>query len=477
MVTDARRAAYPARRARPTTPRVSSAQRILFVLALLTVGLAMLYTSVALLTRVTPALFPGKDVGDIPVFGNGLDAVRGVTQVEKPGADSIVNKRINLLILGSDERPNPASAQLADDQRYMGTHTDTIMVATIDPLAKTMSFLGFPRDMVIDINPAAGRPYGDRINASFGVGLAEGKTVEAGAKQLMKDMKANFGIDIDYYAMVDFKGVETLVDALDGLDVNIPGDLAVFNWYYSDDDRNARYVSFPPGEQHLNGYNAVAFGRNREPSDTSRILRQQIVLKAAIAKVFDKGMLDPTAWPGLWDTYSSSMRTNVPKSKMPGYAALLKETNGRATTYSLGDPVNGKETVWGGMLGDASVLFWDAENVQYTLNQAFTKAAYSAAVVEIQNGYGPNGNAQTATLGRWFVYAKGLQIVNYGPDRPVQPGPTLIIYDKAKQDIADDIATWLNIPPSAIQVDESQTGEGVPDIIVVIGQDYRVPGT
>src|SRR5204863_8393594 len=120
---------------------------------------------------------------------------------------------------------------------------------------------------------------------------------------------------------------------------------------YSDDDRNGRYVNFPAGKQHLNGYNAVAFGRNRDPSDTSRILRQQLVLQAAISKAFGLGLLNPTPWPDLWDAYASSIRTDIPKSKMFGYMPLLKDTNGRSSTYSLGEPVNGTPTVWGAMLG------------------------------------------------------------------------------------------------------------------------------
>lgn len=456
---------------------MTGSQRALFTFALLVFALASFYTSLAMLTRVTPWLFPGKDITDIPGIGSGLDITRSVVQIQKPGADDLVNKRINLLIMGTDQRPIPGIEKLPDDQRYLGTHTDTLMVATIDPLSKTISFLGFPRDMVIDIHPASGRTYEDRINASFGVGLAQGHTVDAAAGQLEKDIKANFGIDVNNYVLLDFKGVEKLVDAIDGVDVDISGDLAVYSWFYSDDDQTGRYVNFPPGKQHLNGYNAVAFGRNRDPSDTSRILRQQLVLQAAISKAFGLGLLNPTAWPDLWDAYASTLRTDIPKSKMFGYMPLLKDTNGRSSTYSLGEPVNGTPTVWGGMLGDASVLFWNPENVQYILNQAFTKAAYGASVVEIQNAYGDGGVTQATGLGRYFVYAKGLPTVNYGPDRPVQPQTTVILYSESKRTVAEDIAKWLNIPPTAIEVETQEGSSNAPDVVVVIGANYHLPGS
>jgi anionic cell wall polymer biosynthesis LytR-Cps2A-Psr (LCP) family protein len=118
---------------------------------------------------------------------------------------------------------------------------------------------------------------------------------------------------------------------------------------------------------------AVAFGRHREyDSDFKRVKRQQLVVKTALAKVFTMQLLnDPL---GLWDGYKNTVRTDVPLSKMPGYASLLKSTNGQLQTYSVADPVNDVPTLTGYMTdGGASVELWDPQNVQYWISQAFRR--------------------------------------------------------------------------------------------------------
>ncbi|MEP7215471.1 MAG: LCP family protein, partial [Anaerolineaceae bacterium] len=319
----------PADRPRPRN-LASGLQRLAFVVALLVFGLASLYTGVALLARVYPALFPGKVLfEDIRILAP-LDAIP--LGIKTPDESSVFNQRINLLILGVDKRPGLIY------QPDEGNLTDTIMIATIDPLQKTVSLLSLPRDMEIDITLPNGFKYADRINTSYGVGAREGKTPDAGFKQIRGDIKINFGIDIDHWLVLDFAGVEKLIDSVGGVDVVIPPDLAVPDWWYSDDDIHAIYLSFPPGPVQLDGYRAVAFGRYRETdSDLKRVKRQQLVTSAALAKVFQLGLLNNPL--EIWDAYNSTVKTDIPRSRMPGYALLLKATNGRIKTYSLGDPV------------------------------------------------------------------------------------------------------------------------------------------
>ena len=454
---------------------LSGTQRLLFVLALFTFGLSSIYTSVALLSRVTPALFPGRSLVD---GLNGLPLGNLVTKlpVSSPGQDSAFNQRINLLIMGIDRRPLPGPQANYSDVVRWGGNTDTLIVATIDPLAKTVSLLSFPRDMWIDIHPPGGGVFQQRINYSFDMGLNAGKTVDAGAKQLETDMKADFGININYYVTLDFTGVEKLVDVIGGVDVNVPPDLAVYNWFYSDDDIHGQYVNFPPGPQHLDGYHAVAFGRNRNPTDFARIKRQQLVIEAAMKKIFSLNLLANPL--DLWNAYGDTIHTDVPVGKMPGYALLLKETQGKPmNTFSLGDPVNGVPTMLPFTTdAGAAVLHWNPQNVQYWLAQTFTKAEYSASTVEIRNGAGPTGSADTSALGHYLAYSKGLPTVYYGPDQPLQPTSTITLYGTAKQQLANDMAGWLGIDPATIITQPRNNDPTLPDVMVVVGQDFKIPG-
>lgn len=458
--------------------RVTGAQRALFVFALITFGLASMYTSIAMLARVTPALFPGRDLTNLRIIKPLANLDTPLVGIKPPSDGSIFNKRINLLVLGVDRRPaydDNGQPLPIPDNGNSGHLTDTIMVATIDPVGKTTSLLSFPRDMWIDIH-TKDFTYEDRINTSFHVGVTNGGNINAGVEQVKTDLKANFGIEINHYVVLDFKGVEKLVDSVGGVELDIPYDLSVGNWFYSDDDIHGVWMSFPSGVNKMDGYHAVAFGRHREyDSDLKRVKRQQLVVKAALAKAFSSGMLNNNPYE-LWDAYNSTVRTDIPKGKMPGYADLLKATNGRMNTFSLGDPVNEVPTMVPFTTdGGAAVLKWNVENVQYWLSQVFTKTQYSASTVEIQNGYGTDGEVRAASLGRYLAYSKGLPTVYYGPDQPVQPTTTITLYGSEKRPVAEDIAKWMGIPESAILVLPKED-TSLPDVVIVIGKDFRVPG-
>jgi hypothetical protein len=170
------------------------------------------------------------------------------------------------------------------------------------------------------------------------------------------------------------------------------------------------------------------------------------------------------------------VKTDIPRSKFPGYAALLKDTNGRMNTFSLGDPVNDVPTVVGYTTpGGAAVLQWNAENVQYWLSQVFTKSQYSASAVEIQDGYGEDGAVRAAALGRYLAYSKGLPTVYFGPDQAAQPHTTITLYGDDKRSLAEDIAKWMGIPNSEI-ISLPKDDSSLPDVVIVIGKDFRLPG-
>ena len=434
------------------------------MIALVSFGAACLYTGIFLLGRVSPALFPGKTILHIPGFSQ-LDTI-GIT--ENP--ESSFNRRINLLVMGIDARPGDP---------WDGVRTDTLMVATIDPLEKTVSMVSFPRDMWVDIHPAAGGSYKQRINTSFEVGAAAGgDSVDAGAAQLAKDMKLDFGIDTDYFVLFNFQAVEQLVDAIGGVDVNIPEELAVPDWFYSDDDLHGQMIHLPAGPNHLDGYHAVALGRSRDGTggDFYRIKRQQLVIQAALAKVFSKGLLNPTEWQPLWNTYSKLIQTNVPYSRMPGFASFLQSTSSKPMNfYSVADPVNGKETMLPFTTDDgAEVLGWDPAGVQYWINQAFTNAEYSQSSVEVRDGYGPGGADRAAALGTYLKYTQNLPTVNIGPTQSEQATTTIVVNRQSRMPLAQDIAGWLKLPAAAITSASGSVPESAPDIVVTIGQDYVV---
>lgn len=435
-------------------------RRLLFALALVTCACATLYAAMGMMVRVTPELFPGQ------TFPNPVARILpGPLAFEKPGENSVFNRRRNLLIVGLDARPG---------QRLLDLYrTDTVMVATLEPNSKTAAVLAFPRDLYITITLPDGATYQDRINASYMEGVRRTNSFAGGIDQLKRDMKNNFGIEVDHWVILDFQGVEQLIDALGGIDVDIPYELSVPNWYYSNDDRNATWIAFPPGSMHLDGYGAVAFGRYRGDSDTYRVKRQELVLQAAFSKALRGGVFDNPL--GLWNAYQDAVQTDLSTAQIVSLAPLLAQVRGDIATYSVADPVNGKETVWGFATpsGDA-VLGWDPNNVEYWLRQVFSKNAYAGAVVEIWNGYGEEGFRRAEALGQYLEYGKGLPNVYLGPDVDAQPGTTILMFGSGRREMAEDIAAWLGLPENRIEVRE-RTNAAQPDLVIVIGQDLVIP--
>src|SRR5690606_32001870 len=119
----------------------------------------------------------------------------------------------------------------------------------------------------------------------------------------------------------------------------IPAELAVPQWWYSDDDLNAHWIEFPVGQYHFDGYEAVAFGRYRNDSDLVRVKRQEFILQAAFDKALSDGIFRNPL--GLWGSFQDTVQTNLSTSEIVGLAPLAAEVRGTIATYSLGDPVNG----------------------------------------------------------------------------------------------------------------------------------------
>ena len=114
---------------------------------------------------------------------------------------------------------------------------------------------------------------------------------------------------------------------------------------------------------------------------------------------------------------------------------------------------------------------------RYWLARAFPVTRHADAVVELQNAYAntEQGNSRTAALGRYLKYSKGLPTVSYGPDQAAQPHTSITLYGNEKETLAKDIAKWMGIQESEI-VTLPKEDTSLPDVVIVIGKDFKVPG-
>lgn len=326
------------------------------VLSALWIGLV----STALLTIVTPAVLPGASFS-VPGVSGALEQLPGGLSVSAPDADHPFNQPVSVLVMGVDRRPGESE---------LSVRTDSIAVIRLDPVTHKATILSVPRDMWISINPPDGGSYWQRVNVSYSEGAAAGGSIDAGAEQLMRDLEVNFGIHVDHYVWLEMSGAGTLIDAMGGVDVEIPESLAVPEWRYTEDDvTNPRNVEFPPGKHHLSGYEAVAFSRYRGDSDLFRAQRQQLVLRALLKDPISPAiLLNPF---DAWNAATSTIESDLSLPGLAGIAFLAGRASGDTQLFSLGEPVNGAPTVIPITTeSGAQVLDWNAGNVAYWVEQA-----------------------------------------------------------------------------------------------------------
>jgi len=164
--------------------------------------------------------------------------------------------------------------------------TDTIMLAFVDLKQKRVGLLSFPRDTLIAM------PTGDRvkINSIVPMKMNSGKNIRTGIAALEQALTNNYGIRIDRYACIDIDAFCKVVDALGGVDLEVPKGPHGDGLHYEDPSQNLR-IHLSPGPQHMDGYNAMGFvrwrqdQRGRGDGDEGRVARQQQFMQAVASKV------------------------------------------------------------------------------------------------------------------------------------------------------------------------------------------------
>ena len=215
---------------------------------------------------------------------------------------------VTLLLLGTDKR----------DGEEGPSRSDTMMLAMLDPASKHISLLSIPRDLWVNI-PGHGE---NRINTAFFQG--QSYDIPAGGPGLAAlAVTYNFGVPIDYWATVDFRGFERVIDALGGINVDVPYEIV--DPEYPDDNYGVMTVRFPAGEQHLDGVRALQYARTRHgSSDFERARRQQQVVRAALDKVLSAEVLPKL--PRLARALSDSVQTNAEPDLILALAGFVRQS-------------------------------------------------------------------------------------------------------------------------------------------------------
>lgn len=182
-----------------------------------------------------------------------------------------------VLLIGSDSRRGTALyTGQAKDGSQLSSYADIMTLMRVDPAAYTITLLTVPRDTVID-------PDGPKVNSAL---------LSDNPEDVVKAVAELTGVRADYYMMTTFITFTNLINALGGLDIDVPKDITV------DDPSTGKMITVKAGKnRHLDGSEALALARARhEYGDDQEAKRQNNVrsIEAAIVrKVLDMdGSLD-----------------------------------------------------------------------------------------------------------------------------------------------------------------------------------------
>lgn len=290
-------------------------------------------------------------------------------------------ERVNIVLLGSDAGVGRT-----------GTRTDTIIVFSIDTATGDAAMLSVPRNLT-----EAPLPEGmgiwdcdcfpDIITHLWANGEWYPDAFPGPQAPSVNALKASLGlvfdIDIHYYAKVDLAGFAGIVDALGGVDIDVPE--RIVDESYPHENGGRERVVIEEGPQHLDGHLALAYSRIRRHSgDFARMHRQRCVIGSLIDQTDFVDVV--TGGPALVEALRNHVETDIPLDAAADFVELFAMMSTdriatlRITRYNYGAS------------GHAGYQLYDLEQLR---QDAAALMADPTIHLDTQDG---NGFADTCTL-------------------------------------------------------------------------------
>lgn len=218
---------------------------------------------------------------------------REATDNESDPVNDITKDAFTILVSGNDSYGSLQDAN---------TRSDANMLLTVNPKTGTILMTSIPRDYYVDlICPGDGEmacPEGSKDKLTHS-GLL-------GIKSTEKSIENALGIKINYNIRINFSSVVNLVDALDGIDLDIK----------EGEQCDILYANMQPGlsvgKHHVDGETALAFARERHAyvnGDNQRVKNQQKVFKAMFKRIVSPKMI--TNYGKFMDALAVAFDTNI----------------------------------------------------------------------------------------------------------------------------------------------------------------------
>lgn len=375
------------------------------------------------------------------------------------------NGQINILLLGI--------GGAGHDGGYL---SDTIILAQIRPEEKKASLVSIPRDYLADLGPLGLR----KINAAFAEGYNTNKDFNEGGKAATKAVEKLSGLEIPYFAVIDFQGFKEAINVIGGIDVVVDKTFTDSSFPDGKDGYIAP-VTFKAGPEHMDGTRALIFARSRhgnngEGSDFARSIRQQKTIQATKEKVIGLNLVtDSGKLNELFTVLGNHFHTNIQLDEMLHLYNLTKDYNSENIISSNLDPNTGLICPEILESNGAYVLSpcpgKKASDVHEFFRNSFSEGANRQTVIWLANSTTKTSNYSAAEK---ELSAQGFIVYQIGFTG--SPLANSVFYQaNEKPSAASDIkasigAKEASLPPPGVKIDQSKV-----DIVVIIGDDYVAP--
>jgi LCP family protein required for cell wall assembly len=410
---------------------------------------------------------------DIPTpIGSDTGATPAPTLPPWNGTD-----RLNILMVGNDQRGTGSF------------NTDTMIVVSVDPKTNQVAMLQLPRDTVnvpVPANARAlwGSTYAGKITSWFTANMNRpnlwpGKTSLARGMAALKAILGElYGLNINYYVMVNFQGFVDAVNTLGGLQVNVQIPVAEDAFPLTDNSKTRVYI--PAGPQHMTGVQALVFARSRHGSnDYDRGHRQQRVIVSL------KDQANPQAifanLTNLVTALKQSVRTDVPlgTNVLPQLLALAQRIDTKNIRSYVFAPPFFSTDMWGPSGGTNSNVVINAARVRAAVAQAFTVSPLLLAQRDQLGAEGAQVWVQGSATTQALAANNADYLAYYGldasaPNSVTKTTPaktTITVYNGAETSLGATIAYLQQL--YGVQVRMVADPTVTVDIIVTLGSDAK----
>jgi len=379
-----------------------------------------------------------------------------------PPPNVAAGERINVLLLGIDRREGEEGPW----------RTDTMIVASLDPQTKSATMLSIPRDLYVPI-PAPGADS-NRINTANFYG--DQTTYPGGGPALAKKtVEYNFAIPIHYYVLVDFNGFRQIIDALGGIDIDVPQ--PIDDPEYPTEAYGVMHLQIPAGLQHMDGDLALKYARSRKStSDFDRSQRQMQVILATRDKALKVNALAQA--PQLVERLRASVETDMTPEQILALAPVAAQVRAdniktRAIDLSMTYEIKlntGADVLWpdrekiGALIQEMFSTPHDANVISISPLQA------EAARIIILNGTTKDGLAAMASR---YLKTNGFNVVQIGNAERRDYTKTVLVELANKPATLDWLEQRFNIDSANIRHNPAAQPDS--DIRIILGSDWTPP--